>query len=287
MDDPDKTLILEDTAEKTQKLPRLDSVSAKPEAEKKQDDFRRGQSKILQKLASNAPLTEILEKLVLLIEAQSPGMLCSVLLLSEDGDHVRHGAAPSLPKEYVAAIDGGQIGPKNGSCGTAMYRGEPVVVADIAADPLWDDYRELALGHGLRACWSTPILSGRGKVLGSFAMYYKEPHTPTGDEADLTEVATRIAGLAIEHHAAKEILARTQAQLAEASYAANKGKAALSSTDEINQELKALIVAATKCLALLDEDKPDLANFREPLTHILAHGRRALDVIARIRSSQN
>ena len=286
-DDLDKTLILEDTAEKTQKLPRLDTASLKSDAEKKQDDFRRGQNKILQKLAANAPLPEILERLVLLIEAQSPGMLCSVLLLSEDGDHVRHGAAPSLPKDYVAAINGGLIGPKNGSCGTAMYRGEPVVVSDIAVDPLWDDYRELAVANGLRACWSTPILSGRGKVLGSFAMYYQEPRMPSGDEADLTEVATRIAGLAIEHHAAKEILARTQAQLAEASYAADKGKAALSSTDEINQELKGVVVAATKCLAFLDEDKPDIANFREPLTHIVAHGRRALEVIARIRSTQN
>jgi GAF domain-containing protein len=287
MDDPEKTLILEDTAEKTQKLPRLDTGPIKTDVEKKQDDFRRGQSKILHRIAANAPLSEILERLVLLIEAQSPGMLCSVLLLSDDGDHVRHGAAPSLPKEYVAAIDGAAIGPKHGSCGTAMYRGEPVVVTDIAVDPLWDDFRALAMGNGLRACWSTPILSGRGKVLGSFAMYYQEPRTPTGDEADLTEVATRIAGLAIDHHAAKEILARTQAQLAQASYAADKGKAALSSTDEISQQLQAMVAVAKHCLEMLDEDKPEIANFRGPLTNIATHGRQALEVIARIRSSQN
>lgn len=288
MDDPDKTLILEDTAEKTQKLPRLDPNLFKTDAEKKkQDEFRRGQSKILQRLAANAPLGEILERLVLLIEAQSPGMLCSVLLLSDDGEHVRHGAAPSLPKEYVSAIDGGAIGPKHGSCGTAIYRGEPVVVTDISVDPLWEDYRELALGNGLRACWSTPILSGRGKVLGSFAMYYQEPRTPTGDEADLTEVATRIAGLAVEHHAAKEILARTQAQLAQASYAADKGKAALSSADEINQQLEAIVNAAKSCLEMLDEDKPEIANFRGPLTDIVTHSGQALKVLARIRSSQH
>src|SRR5689334_23584084 len=286
MDDPEKTLILEDTADKTQKLPRLETNLFKTDAEKKkQDDFRRGQSKILQRLAANAPLSEILERLVLLIEAQSPGMLCSVLLLSEDGDHVRHGAAPSLPREYVEAIEGGQIGPKHGSCGTAMYRGEPVVVTDIASDPLWEDYRELAVANGLRACWSTPILSGRGKVLGSFAMYYHEPRTPTGEEAGLTEVATRIAGLAIEHHAAKEILARTQAELAQASYAASKGKAAASSVDEIKQQLEAILDDAKKCLELLDEDKPDIASFRGPLTSIGAHGKQALNVIARIRSS--
>ncbi|HET6978466.1 MAG TPA: GAF domain-containing protein [Pyrinomonadaceae bacterium] len=288
MDDPEKTLILEDTAEKTQKLPRLDVGPIKTDVEKKQqEDFRRGQSKILHQIAANAPLSEILERLVLLIEAQSPGMLCSVLLLSDDGDHVRHGAAPSLPKEYVAAIDGAGIGPKHGSCGTAMYRGEPVIVTDIAVDPLWDDFRELAIGNGLRACWSTPILSGRGKVLGSFAMYYQEPRTPTGDEADLTEVATRIAGLAIEHHAAREILARTQAQLAQASYAADKGKAALSSADEISQQLQSIVAVAKHCLEMLDEDKPEIANFRGPLTNVVSYGRQALDVIARIRSSQN
>ena len=270
---------------KTAKLPRLDSGAFRIETENKEEEFRVGQSRSLQKLSANAPLSEILERLVLLIEAQSPGMLCSVLLLSEDGDHVRHGAAPSLPREYVEAIDGSAIGPKHGSCGTAMYRGEPVVVTDILNDSLWEDYKELAIAHGLRACWSTPILSGRGKVLGSFAMYYREPRTPTGEEAGLTEVATRIAGLAIEHHAAKAILARTQAELAQASYAANKGKAAASSVDEINQQLESILDNAKKCLDLLDEDKPDIANFRGPLTSITKNGQNALKIIARIRSS--
>ncbi len=275
----------EAAAAKTAKLPRIDSGAFRIETEKKEEEFRSGQSKILQKLAANAPLSEILERLVLLIEAQAPGMLCSVLLLSEDGDHVRHGAAPSLPPEYVQAIDGSAIGPKHGSCGTAMYRGEPVVVTDILNDTLWEDYRELAVANGLRACWSTPILSGRGKVLGSFAMYYREPHTPTGEEAGLTEVATRIAGLAIERHAAKAILARTQAELAQASYAASKGKAAASSVDEINQQLEAILDNAKKCLELLDEDKPDIASFRGPLTNITKNGQHALDVISRLKSS--
>ena len=275
----------EAAAAKTAKLPRLDSGAFRIETERKDEEFRSGQSRILQKLAANAPLSDILERLVLLIEAQSPGMLCSVLLLSEDGDHVRHGAAPSLPAEYVEAIDGSAIGPKVGSCGTAMYRGEPVVVTDILNDELWEDYRELAMANGLRACWSTPILSGRGKVLGSFAMYYREPRTPTGEEAALTEVATRIAGLAIEHHAAKAILARTQAELAQASYAASKGKAAASSVDEIKQQVEAILDNAKKCLELLDEDKPDIANFRGPLTSIAKNGQQALNIIARIRST--
>ena len=181
------------TSAPTQALPRIS-----PEPPEDDSEFKAEQNRILRMIAANAPLGEILNNLVLLIEAQSPDMLCSVLLLSDDGDHIQHGAAPSLSPQYVKAIDGAPIGPKKGSCGTAMYRGKPVIVTDIFEDPLWEDYKDLARGSGLRACWSTPILSGRGKVLGSFAMYYREPRTPTGEEAHLTSIATYIAGLAIE-----------------------------------------------------------------------------------------
>ena len=116
------------------------------------------------------------------VEAQFAGMLCSVLLLEEDGKHARHGAAPSLPEAYSKAIDGLCIGPKAGSCGTAMYRREPVVVTDILQDPLWEAYRDVAEPYGFRACWSTPILAHSGKAQGSFAMYYREPRSPSPAE---------------------------------------------------------------------------------------------------------
>ena len=183
-------------------------------AQKNEEAFRAEQAHILEMIAANMPLREILANLVLLIEAQSRDMICSILLLAEDGKHVKHGAAPHLPEQYVKAVDGAPIGPKNGSCGTAMYWGKQVIVTDIFEDPLWEDYRELAAASGLRACWSTPIFSGRGKVLGSFAMYYREPQTPTGGEARLTDVATHIAGLAIEHHDTVAALQQSQAELA-------------------------------------------------------------------------
>jgi len=193
----------ETSVAKTQKLPRdlPDMIAPENEAA-----FLAGQERVLELIDANAPLAEILTTLVLLMEEQSPEMLCSVLLLSDDGDHIRHGAAPSLPEQYVKAIDGAPIGPKKGSCGTAMWRGKQVIVTDILTDPLWEDYRDLASASGLGACWSTPILSGKGKVLGSFAMYYREPRAPTGVEARLTEVATRLAGKAIEQKAARERL---------------------------------------------------------------------------------
>ncbi len=235
-------------------------------------------------IARSAPLGEILERLVLLIEAQSPEMLCSVLLLSADGNHIRHGAAPSLPEDYVKAIDGTPIGPKNGSCGTAMHWGKQVIVTDIFADPLWEDYRDLAAAAGLRACWSTPIMSGRGKVMGSFAMYYRQPQTPTGAEARLTDVATHIAALAIEHQKTQEALARMQAELAQAAHLNSMRELARSIGQEVNQTLAAIVGNADRGLKALDQNRPDPAELREALANISRDGNRTIEIIARIRA---
>jgi PAS domain S-box-containing protein len=190
---------------------------------KRAEALRDGESRILEMIARDAPLEEILERLVRVVEAQFAGMFCSVLLLDSDGQHVRHGAAPSLPKSYVDAIDGLSIGPYAGSCGTAMYRKEPVVVTDILQDPLWEQYRNVAEPHGLRSCWSTPILAHSGKVLGSFAMYYREPRTPSPAETRALEMATHIAGIAIERKLTHERLERSEAYLAEAQRLSHTG----------------------------------------------------------------
>ena len=181
---------------KTQEMPatRLPAVEDS-------EQFLAEQKRIEQMIAGNAPLQDILSQLLLMIEAESPEMISSILLISEDGNHVKHAVAPSLPANYVKVIDGSPIGPKHGSCGTAMFRGKPVIVTDIATDPLWEEYRGFASAIGVAACWSTPIMSSKGKVLGSFAMYYREPRTPTGEESHLTNLATKLAGRAIEHHA--------------------------------------------------------------------------------------
>ena len=157
-----------------------------------------GQNRLLEMIAVGAPVEDVLDQLVRLIESLTPGMFGSVLLLEEDGIRVRHGAAPSLPADYIKAVNGEPIGPCAGSCGTAMYTGKPVIVTDILTDPLWVNYRDLAAGFGLRACWSTPIRSPHGKVRGSFAMYYREPRSPRPDDMHLAELASHIAGIAIE-----------------------------------------------------------------------------------------
>jgi signal transduction histidine kinase len=173
---------------------------------KEEEFFRAGQSGVLEMIAADAPLADVLRSLVLLMEGQAEGLRCSILLLNRDGKHVRHGAAPNLAEAYVKAVNGAPIGPRNGSCGTAMYRRRPVVVTDVMTDPLWTDYRELAKICGLRACWSTPILSARGDVLGSFAMYRQENRGPLPEETRLTQIATHLAGIAIERQRHQEIL---------------------------------------------------------------------------------
>ena len=179
----------------------------------KEEPFYAGQTRVLEMVAANAPLPEILTNLVLLMEAQAEGMLCSILVLTADGMRVRHGAAPSLPEAYVKAVNGAPIGPRNGSCGTAMYLKRPVVVTDVMTDPLWADYRDLAEICGLRACWSTPIFSPQGDVIGSFAMYRQEQRGPNAEEAHLTQIATHIAGIAIERQRVQETLRERDARI--------------------------------------------------------------------------
>jgi diguanylate cyclase (GGDEF)-like protein/PAS domain S-box-containing protein len=164
---------------------------------KRAEELLLAQTTLLRLIAEAAPLSEILELLCHLVEQQAPDLRCSVLLLGSD-DRLYHGAAPSLPPRYLAAIDGLPIGPQAGSCGTAAYLDRPIFVEDIASDPRWADYREAALEAGLRACWSTPIRGTSGTVLGSVALYASEPRGPQPHEERLLELATQLAALALE-----------------------------------------------------------------------------------------
>lgn len=180
---------------------------------KQAENWLAGQKQILEMIAKGAPLAETLNTLLELIEQQSRDVRGSILLLDKDGQHLLHGAAPSLPETYNAAVNGIPIGPNIGSCGTAVYRREQVIVTDIASDPLWANYRDLALGFGLRACWSTPILSSGGQVLGTFGMYYTQPRSPEKFERELIEAVRNLAGIAIERKQAEESLQHLNEEL--------------------------------------------------------------------------
>jgi len=160
----------------------------------------------LKMMLIGASLNEVLTSITRLIEAHSEGMLCSIFLLDEDGLHLRYGVAANLPQAYQAATDGVCIGPNVGSCGAAAYLRQPVFISDMLSHPNWEGFRDVVLQSGLRAAWSTPILSHDGKVLGTFCMYYREVRQPVMDEIQLIDYASRIAAIAIERKRAEEKL---------------------------------------------------------------------------------
>jgi diguanylate cyclase (GGDEF)-like protein/PAS domain S-box-containing protein len=172
-----------------------------------------GQRRVMELIAADAPLQETLDEIVRLIEAQSPELMGSILLADDDGLHLRRGAAPSLPADYVRAIDGQATGPRAGSCGTAAYRGAQVIVEDIETDALWSDHRAIANAHGLRACWSTPILDPQHRLVGTFAIYLRHPGHPSERHNQLIEMAVHTAAIAIAKDRAERERVRAQAAL--------------------------------------------------------------------------
>ncbi len=193
---------------------------------------------VLGLIASSAPSVTVLDALCRSFENQFFPGVCSVLLLEPDGAHVRHAAAPSLPPRYIAAIDGSVIGPAAGSCGAAAYTGKQVIVSDISTDPRWVDYRDVALRDGLQACWSTPFFSGNGKVLGTFAIYYRDTRVPGTLELRLIERATYLASIALLRE---------------------RGERTLRESEE---KLRLLVLYAPSAIAMFDRDMRYLACSR-------------------------
>jgi PAS domain S-box-containing protein len=242
-----------------------------------------GQNQLLEMIAKGEKLADILSKLAQLIEKQCPQIQCSFLLLDKNGTTLSFCAAPSLPESYNQAIDGMTIGPYTASCGTAAYWREPVVVSDIATHPLWLDWRELALSHQLAACCSVPIFSTVGKVLGTFASYYSEPHTPNRYEQEITAKATQLARIAIERSLAQEDLFRSNAMLKAQQEAAIDGILVLDENHRVasyNQRFcelwnipKSLMQASDEQLVLkwLQYQLQHPQEFREKIQHLYAH----------------
>ena len=174
---------------------------------KRAEALRIVHNRVLELAIEEKPLEVTLESLVHIVEENSTsGVIASILLLDREGKRLIHGAAPNLPDEYNAAIDGLEIGPDVGSCGTAAYTGQAVFVTDIATDEKWKDYRDLAAAHGLAACWSIPIVSGTGQVLGTFAMYHGEPREPVAGDLELVDLITRSASIVISRKQAESAL---------------------------------------------------------------------------------
>src|SRR6267378_3410790 len=173
---------------------------------KRAETLLAGENQILEMVATGKPLAMILDEICRLVDKLSNDSLASILLFDPNANCLRRGAGPSFPEAFMAAVDGVKIGPNAGSCGTAAYRKEQVIVSDIATDPRWADYRELALAYGLRAGWSTPILSSDGSVLALFGIYWREPRSPAPQHQQLIKQITHLASVAIERKQAAESL---------------------------------------------------------------------------------
>ncbi|HYD83358.1 MAG TPA: PAS domain S-box protein, partial [Opitutus sp.] len=181
-------------------------------ARKRTEALVNGQNQILEMIAGSEPLGETLTALLRFIEGQCDEMLCSILVLEEDGRRIRHRAAPRLPLGYIQAVDNTPIGPEVGSCGAAIHRRAPVIVTDIATDPLWAEHRDLTLGYGLRACWSTPIYDGHHRILGTFAAYLDHPGAPNEQHRQLIDIGVHIAAICLSRHHSERRL-RDQANI--------------------------------------------------------------------------
>ncbi|MDQ3369117.1 MAG: GAF domain-containing protein, partial [Myxococcota bacterium] len=213
----------------------IEDVTAQRCAELVQEGERRA----LEMLAKGDPLSEILGVLVATIEAVCPAVVASILTVDDDGKHLRHGAAPSLPEEYRRAIDGLAIGPAAGACGTAVFRREPVYVTDIETDPLWVDFRHLVRATGLRACWSSPIFATDGRAIGSFAFYHPDPSAPDETTQRLMARAAHVTGIALERRALDEQLRALAARI-EAAREDERTAIARDVHDQLGQALTAL-----------------------------------------------
>lgn len=194
-------------------------------------------------IGSSADLSEVLDAIVRMVEAEDPTILCSILMLDETGRRLAAGAAPSLPDFYNQAIYGLEIGPDVGSCGTAIHTGRRVVVEDIQTDPLWAPYRELAGQAGLASCWSEPIRLASGEVVGSFAIYHREVSAPSGDDIAFIEAAAEMGALAIDRHRVNAAALQSEARAREA--AAREVEAA--------RELKTFFDMSADLLCILDD----------------------------------
>src|SRR5437867_1692495 len=281
---------------------------------KEEEFFRAGQSRVLEMIGADAPLADVLTSLVLLMEGQAEGLRCSILLLNRDGKHVRHGAAPNLPEAYVKAVDGAPIGPRNGSCGTAMYTRRPVVVTDVMTDPLWADYRELAQIYGFdsnlpltcelilsrvhpderaavkaeydRACSLHGAFESEHRLLlpyGKTRWVIMRGRCLQDEHGNLLETIGVTLDVSPQKQAALQLQVQRE-EMAHRNRVALMGEMTASFAHELNQPLTAIANNASAARRFLEHGNIDPALLQQLLQDMVADSQRAGEVIRGIRS---
>ena len=251
----------------------LEDVTARVHAHRLQF----AESRALEMLAAGERLDDILAAIVAVIEELVPDTLASILVVDETGTRLRHAASATLPRAYTRAIDGAQIGPAAGSCGTAAYRRDAVFVTDIETDPLWEDYRAIARPFGLRACWSSPILANDGHVLGTFAMYYRTPRRPEPEAIELIARAAHVAGIAIERRHLDAQLSALSARVEAAREDERTGIAR-----EIHDVFGQALTALKLDIAWVARRKPDEPAILDKLQEMSAAADELISAVQRI-----
>ena len=251
---------------------------------KRSEALLAGEKQLLEMVAGGHSMSEILEAICRLVESTAGGCYCSVLLTDPSGTRVEHGAAPSFPASFINSIIGRPLKIDEGPCGLAVRLNEQVIVADLATETRWPDLRRLILAHGLRSCWSTPISSAAGKILGTFGVYYREPITPTSLHQSLLEQFKHIARIAIERRLSEEALSKVRSELAHVARAQSLGVLTASIAHEVNQPLSGIITNANTCLRMLAADPPNVDGARETARRTIRDGNRAADVVTRLRA---
>jgi PAS domain S-box-containing protein len=244
-----------------------------------------GEKQLLEMLAAGASLPQVLDALCRLVEGVDSGCRCGIVLVDPTGTSLEHGAAPNLPESYNRSIHGRPVNLLAGPCGMAVCLNEQVISRDIATDTRWDAYEwgALARVHGLRSCWSTPIVSGEKKVVGAFAIYQYQPGSPTPLQQQLIGQFTHLASVVIERKRSEDALQQAQAELSHVTRVTTLGELAASIAHEVNQPLSAIVADASACLNWLAAEPVDLVQVRAALANIVEDGARAGDILKRIR----
>lgn len=273
------TYLLDDDGNVTGTLSSGEDITLRRSVERALD----GQRKVLMSLATGAELEAVLTALVTAAEELHPNILCSVLLLDDDGKYLVHGAAPSLPDAYNQAISGMEIGQGAGWCAAAAVCREPVIVEDILTHPDWTDFAELTQQAGLRACWSVPIISTNGTTQGIVANYCRDLHTPTAWELNSTHSSASLASIAIERWRSEQKAKLHQAELAHMARLNTMGEMATGMAHELNQPLTAIATYADAGLRILKSSCTYGDNIKQALEGSRDQARRASEIIRHLR----
>ena len=256
------------------------------EDRKRAETLLAGEKQLFELVGSGHSTSEVLEAICRLVEGTASGCYCSVVLVDSSGTRLEHGAAPSLPTSFITSIIGRPVNIDSGPCAMAASLNKQVIAPDLTTETRWAAYEwcPMVLAHGLQSCWSTPISSATGKVLGAFALYYAEPRTPTDAHQNLIEQLTHIARIAIERRLSEETLNRVRSELAHVARVKSLGVFTASIAHEVNQPLSGIITNASTCLRMLAADPPNLEGALETARRTIRDGNRASEVIARLRA---